>query len=110
MRFKPWLLTGALALASLSMASAKTYHIMLDEAATAGTVQLPAGEYRVKVDGSNAIFTNVDNGKSTTATVKVENTGTKHEQTAVETSKTTGTNKLQSIELGGSNETLDFGE
>ncbi len=110
MKNKSWLLVGALAFASLSIASAKTYHITLDESAQAGTVQLAAGEYKVKVDGPNAIFTNIDTGKSTSAPVKVASTGPKHDVTAVDTSKESGTNKLQAIEVGGSNETLQFGE
>ncbi|HTS32279.1 MAG TPA: hypothetical protein VMH81_40700 [Bryobacteraceae bacterium] len=110
MKLRSMLLTGALAFASLSIANAKSYHITLDESAQAGAVQLAAGEYKVKVDGSNAIFTNIDTGKSTSAPVKVENTGKKHDTTAVDTTKASGTNKLQAIELGGSDETLQFGE
>src|SRR5579871_5277405 len=100
MKFRSMLLTGALALASLSIANAKSYHITLDESVQAGTVQLPAGEYKVQVEGTNAIFTNVSTGKSTSAAVKVENTGQKHDLTAVDTSKASGSNKLQAIELG----------
>jgi hypothetical protein len=40
----------------------------------------------------------------------VETTGPKHDVTAVGTTKAAGANKLQSIEVGGSNETLEFGE
>jgi hypothetical protein len=104
------LITGALALASLSIASAKTYHITVEEPTQAGTVQLKPGEYRVKVDGSNAVFTNLDSGKSISTAVKVENTGKKHDVTAVETSKAAGSAKMQAIELGGSDETIEFGE
>jgi hypothetical protein len=110
MKYKSLLMTGALALASLSIASAKTYHITLDEPTAAGTVQLAAGAYKVKVDGANAVFTNEDTGKSISAAVKVENTGKKHDVTAVNTTNATGTLKLQAIELGGSDETLEFGE
>ncbi|HLK62643.1 MAG TPA: hypothetical protein VKU19_04330 [Bryobacteraceae bacterium] len=110
MKFKNLLLTGALAFASLSIANAKTYHITLDESAMAGNVQLGAGEYKVKVNGDSAIFTNVDTGKSTSAPTKVENASSKHDLTAVDTSKASGTNKIQAIELGGSTETLEFGE
>jgi hypothetical protein len=108
MKFKSLFFAGALALASLSMASAKSYSITLRESATAGTVQLAAGEYNVKVDGANAIFTNVDTGKSVTTPVKVENTGKKHNETALDTSSGTGTTKLDAIELGGTDETLEF--
>jgi len=98
MKYKSLLLTGALALASLSIASAKSYDIVLSESAQAGTVQL------------NAIFTNVETGKSVTTPVKVENTGKKHDETAVDSTHESGANKLQAIELGGSDTTIEFGE
>lgn len=104
------LLTGALALGFLGIASAKSYHITLDEPTQAGIVQLKAGEYRVKVDGSNAVFTNLDSGKSISTPAKVENTGKKHDVTAVDTSNVTGSTKMQAIELGGSDETIEFSE
>ena len=96
------LLVGALALASLSLASAKSYDITLTQAAKAGSVQLTAGQYRLKVKGSNAVFTNVDNNKSVTVPVKVESAEKKFDQTAIDTTDADGTPKVESIELGGS--------
>lgn len=104
------LLAGALALASFSIASAKSYDIMLTEPAQAGALQLKAGEYHVKVEGANAVFTSVDTSKKFTAPVKVEKTGKKYDQTAVETNTANGTEKVQAIELGGSDTRLDFGD
>ena len=104
------LLAGALALASFSIASAKSYDIMLTEPAQAGPVQLKAGEYHVKVEGANAVFTNVETAQKFTAPVKVEKTGKKYEQTAVETNASNGTDKVEAIELGGSDMRLDFGD
>lgn len=103
------LLVSALALAGFSIASAKSYGITLSEASKAGNVMLAPGNYSVKVEGSNAVFTD-DNGKKITAPVKVEDTGQKHDMTAVETTKTNNGDKIQSIQLGGSTETLEFGE
>jgi hypothetical protein len=102
------LLVGALALASLSLASAKSYDITLTQAAKAGSAQLAAGQYRLKIDGSNAIFTNLDNNKSVTVPVKVENAAKKFDQTAVDTTDANGTSKVESIELGGSTTKLGF--
>ena len=68
MTTKSLLFIGTLALASI--ASAKSYDIVLSAPAKAGAVQLSAGEYSLKVQGSNAVFTNVDTGKSFTAPVK----------------------------------------
>jgi len=110
MKYQSLLMTGALALASLSIASAKTYHITLGEPTQAGAVQLSSGEYMLKVEGNNAVFTNTATGKSITTPVKVENTGKKHDQTSVDTNTANGSAKLEAIELGGSDETLEFGE
>lgn len=102
------LLVGALALSTLSLASAKTYSVTLTQATSAGTVQLAAGEYHLKVQGANAIFTNVDNNKSFTVPVKVESAEKKFDQTAVDTTQASGSSKVESIEAGGSTTKLEF--
>ena len=99
---------GALALASI--ASAKSYDIVLSGPAKAGAIQLSAGEYSLKVQGSNAVFTNMDTGKSVTAPVKVQTASKKFENTAVDTEKQNGADEIKSIELGGSNTQLQLGE
>jgi hypothetical protein len=104
------LLAGTLALSCLTLANAKSYNIMLSSPANAGTLQLKAGAYQVKVEGSNAVFTNVDSGKKFTAPVKIENASKKFDQTAVDTTSKSGTDQIQSIELGGSTTQLQFGE
>lgn len=104
MNTKSLLLIGTLALAGI--ASAKSYDIILSAPAKAGSVQLAAGEYSLKVQGSNAVFTNVGTGKSVTAVVKVENGARKFEQTAVDSTD----NKITAIELGGSSTTIELGE
>jgi len=65
--------------------------------------------YTVKVEGSNAVFTDT-NGKKVTTPVKIETAAKKHDVTAVETTKTNDGEKIRAIELGGSAETLEFGE
>jgi len=72
-----------------------------------GAVQLAAGQYSVKVKGSNAVFTNVNTDKTYTAPVKIETTK-KHEDTAVQTKKDAAGEHMESIDLGGSNQTLGF--
>jgi hypothetical protein len=103
------LFIGALALSTISIASAKSYEILIGTPTQAGRMQLAAGEYRLQVQGSNAIFTNVETNHSFVATVKVENTQ-KHEVTAIETQKDGSSSHITSIDLGGSAETLQFGE
>jgi hypothetical protein len=108
MTTKSLLLIGTLALAGI--ASAKSYDIILSASAKAGSVQLAAGEYSLKVQGSNAVFTNVETGKSFTTAVKSEDAGKKFEQTAVDTTSNNGSDQITVIELGGSSTKLELGE
>jgi hypothetical protein len=101
---------GILALSTAAMASAKTYDVVLANSVKAGSVQLAPGEYKLKVDGSNAIFTGTETRKSVTVPVKVENGNTKYNSTALDTSKQGGAEQITSIELGGSNTKLEFGK
>ena len=103
------LIIGALALSTMALAAPKSYEIRLAAPAQAGQMQLAAGEYRLKVVGSDVIFTNLDTNHSFVAPVKVE-TAARHEVTAVETKNEEGGARISTIELGGTNETLEFGE
>lgn len=103
------LFIGALALSTVAFAAPKSYSILLLTPTQAGNTQLAAGEYRVQVQGSNAVFTNRDNNHSFVAPVKVATTQ-KHEVTAVETKTDAGSAHITAIDLGGSSETLQFGE
>jgi hypothetical protein len=109
MTIKSILLVGALALSTLSIASAKSYDITLAAAAKVGNVQLAAGEYKVKVDGTNVVFTNVDTAKQVNATAKVDTVEKKFEVTAVDTTRNGNEDQINAIELGGSKTKLEFG-
>ena len=63
MTAKSFLIVGALSLASLGIASAKSYDIVLSDPTMAGTTQLQPGEYKLKVEGTQAVFTDVQNRK-----------------------------------------------
>jgi hypothetical protein len=108
MTTKSLLLIGTLALAGI--ASAKSYDIVLSAPAKAGSAQLAAGEYSLTVKGNNAVFTNVDTGKSFTAAVKVEDAGKKFATTAVDSNNKNGADEITFIELGGSSTKLELGE
>jgi phosphoribosylformylglycinamidine (FGAM) synthase-like amidotransferase family enzyme len=75
-----------------------------------GTAQLAPGEYKVKVDGSNAIFTETQHGKSVTVPVKVENGDKKFDATTVDSSKQGDMDQIKTIDLGGSKQKLQFGQ
>ena len=78
---KKTLLIGVFALASIAFASGKTYNVTLSKPAKVGSLQLLAGNYQLKVDGANAVFTDAKRHSFST-TVKVENGAKKFEYTA----------------------------
>lgn len=88
----------ALCLATLALgvaSAASNYTIALTSDTMAGDTHLKAGEYKVVVEGNQAIF---KQGKtSTTIPVTVEQNATTYPYTAVETDNS----KLNAIDLGG---------
>jgi hypothetical protein len=110
MTTKSLLLTGALALASLTIANAKTYELIFSGPTQAGNVQMTAGEYKLKLDGSNAIFTNLETSKSYTIPVKVGHTQKKYDVTQTETTKAGSVESIKAIDLAGSDTQLQFSE
>lgn len=110
MTIKSLLLTGALSVASLSIASAKSYDIVLTGPTMVAHTQLNPGEYKVKVEGANAVFTAVETGKSYSAPAKIETAPKKFDVTAVGTEKKPDAEHINSIELGGTNTRIDFSQ
>jgi hypothetical protein len=108
MTTKSLLLIATLALAGI--ANAKSYDITLSTPVKAGSIQLDAGEYSLKVQGSNAIFTNVQTGKRVTAAVKAETAEKKFDMTAVILDTKDGDSHIMSVELGGSSTKLELGD
>ncbi|HKE22213.1 MAG TPA: hypothetical protein VKB88_07460 [Bryobacteraceae bacterium] len=100
-----WLIAALAFSAILSMAHTNSYEILLTKTTQAGEMQLAAGQYRLTLDGANAIFTSVETNHSFVAPVKVETTH-QHDVTSIEVKDA----HITSIELGGSTETLEFGE
>jgi hypothetical protein len=111
MTAKSLLIVGALTFSSLGIASAKSYDITLVAPAMAGANELKPGEYKLKVEGSQAVFTDAQNAKqSFSVPVKVENGGQKFGDTAVETSNQNGMDNIRAIDLGGSSTRLTLGQ
>jgi len=97
------------ALLGLSLASAKSYEISVDNVTKAGDLQLQPGLYKVSVDGSKVKFTAEDSGKAveTTATVDSSNKS-KFSSTALETEQVNGMTTIHEIDLGGTLTTIKF--
>jgi len=108
MKSRMFLLTAALAIFTLSVASAKTYDLLLSSPTKAGNLQLKPGEYRLTVTGTKAVFTDVNTTKTFTTEVKVENSDTKFSDTKVDASTEGSTSIIKDIELGGSKTKIDF--
>ncbi len=106
---KSLFMVGALVLSSLGIASAKSYDIVLQAPAMAGANELKPGDYKLKVEGSQAVFT-AENAKSFSVPVKVENSDKKFADTSVETTNQGGMDNIQAIDLGGSNTRLRLGQ
>ena len=105
---KNFLMITALAIASLSMASAKSYEIILNTPTAAGKTELRAGHYTVKVNGAFAEFLNLDNSHTVMVPVTVETAKSKFDTTAVDTKTENGVSQIQSIELQDTNSKLEF--
>ena len=110
MTIKSLLITSVLALSVAGLASAKSYFFTLTGPAVAGTNQLKAGEYEVKVQGSDVVLTDEVHGKSITIPVTVEQNGKKFADTEVETTTKNGTDNIHSIALGGSTTKIVLGQ
>jgi hypothetical protein len=104
------LLIGVVTLSTLAMAGSKSYNVELSTPTKAGSAQLAPGDYKLKVEGTNAIFTDSHTRASVTVPVKVENADTKFNSTAVDTTSQGGSMQITSIELGGSKTKLEFGK
>ena len=108
MRIQSILMAVVLALAVLVPAHAKTFQVHLPVAVVAGDTLLPAGEYKLRVEGSTAILTDGAN-KSYASTVKVETGSRKYPQTNVVTAnRFKDEPRIKAIELGGTNIRLEF--
>ena len=104
---KSLVLGVVLSLSSLCFAAQKSYAVIFSSPAKVSGVQLAAGEYKVKVDGANAVFTD-SKSKSVSAPVKVENGTKKFQHTSVDASKEGTVDKVNAIEFGGSTTRLEF--
>src|SRR5580704_1717546 len=102
MNLRSLLIVGAVALSSAALASAKTYDITIPTPTKAGGVQLQPGQYKVKIEGSQAVFTDSRN-KSFSVPATVENADQKFSYTSVETAGHDGMDTIQAIDLGDSN-------
>jgi hypothetical protein len=107
---KSLFLAGLLSFSSLVFASAKSYPVVIDSAAKAGSAQLVKGNYTVQVEGDKAVFTD-EHRKTVSVSVKLDTgKGKKFAYTSVEATHKDGAEIITSIHLGGSTTTIEFGD
>src|SRR5258708_3482254 len=97
-----------LSLSSVVFAGQKAYDVIFAAPATVGSLKLAPGQYSVKVDGANAVFTNSQTSKKASAPVKIETGTKKFQYTAVDSTKDGDSETVNAIELGGSTTKLEF--
>ena len=105
---KTIVLAAALGLASMTVASAKTYNLVLSTPATAAGLQLPAGSYKVNVSSRFAMFTNLESNKSVMVLYRLDSSNTVYDHTAVDLKSEAGAQRIESIELENSGNKLEF--
>jgi len=110
MTIKSLLIVGALTLTSIGIASAKSYDVVFSATSRVGNTELKAGEYKLKVDGGMATFTDQDS-KTFSVPVKVENANKKFQSTSIESTSNAGDmDTVTAIDLAGSSTQLQFGK
>jgi cysteine synthase len=109
MNLRSFLIAGAVGISAAALASAKTYDITIEAPAKAGNVELQPGQYKLKVEGAQAVFTD-SHDKSFTVPATVQNVDKKFSYTSVETAKQGGTDTIQAIDLGDSKTQVKLGQ
>lgn len=109
MNVRTLLIAGAVTMSTVALASAKTYEITIDQVAKAGSIELQPGQYKLKVEGSQAVFTD-SHDKSFSVPAKLENGSRKFPYTSIESANQGGMDTIQAIDLGDSKTQLKLGQ
>jgi hypothetical protein len=107
---KSLVLGAMLFVSTLAFAGPKSFTVVFDKPTTVGSITLAPGEYKVKVDGANAVFTNNSSYKSVTTPVKVETADKKFKDTAVDSTRNAAGEVVNAITVGGTTTKLEFGK
>ena len=105
MNFKSFVV---LSVFGLSLLSAKSYEIVLDNASRAGNLELKPGHYALSLENSKVRFTDTNNGKSLETDAKVVNVDKKFENTLMDTKQVNGATQINEIDLGGTKTKIEF--
>lgn len=107
-RLTSFFLAYGLLLAGVTLSAPRSCEILLASPTKAGDILLQPGQYRVSVDGSDAVFQEVRSARLFRTSVKVEDAGAAFERTRIRTSRETGPRRVDAIEIEGSSTRLEF--
>jgi hypothetical protein len=107
MTVRSLIIVGTLVLSSVAFA--KSYDITVTSPAKAGTVELKPGQYNLKIEGGQAVFTD-SHDKSVRVPAKVKTTDKKFGYTRLESATHDGIDTIQAIDLGDSNTRVTLGQ
>jgi hypothetical protein len=107
MNVKSLLIIGTLALSSVAFA--KSYDITLTATVKAGDVELKPGQYKLKIENGQAVFTD-SHDKSVSVPAKIGSAERKFNGTRLETASHDGIDTIQAIELNDSNTRVTLGQ
>lgn len=96
------------AVAGLSVAGAKSFDVTFTSPAVLGAMEVPAGQYQLKFDGSKVTLINPSNGKRLETDATVQSMPTKFSETIVQSKHIDGKDLVDEIQLGGTKTALDF--
>jgi hypothetical protein len=89
--------------------AAKSYDLTLTAPTKVAGVEMPKGAYSLHLEGDKAVFKG-PHSKEFSVPVKIENgAARKYDYTTVESTRKDGEDNIESIHLGGSTTTLEFG-
>ncbi len=95
------------ALMGVAILSARSYSVAIPNTVQVGANQLRAGDYTLKVNGSQVEFRD-EQGNKVDLPATIQEGDRKFEYTAVDMSKENGQDRLKSIELEGTKNTVVF--
>jgi hypothetical protein len=101
------LLAGGIASAK-GGGKAKNYEITVSSATKVGAVVLKPGDYKLKVEGANAVFTKEGSDATFTAPAKIEEGKEMFDRTLVHQVQDGGQSRIISIALKGTQSLLKF--
>ena len=94
-------------LLAVAKSGGKTYTFSISDKAMAGNTELKPGDYYLRLNGSQVVVT-TEGGKQLDITATVETADHKFDATSAICRTDDGTNRLISVELGGSSYKVVF--